>query len=65
MKDTICRGNFSGIIVEAGSGSLDHVRLEQNSSVGLFVFNSGTHVSIANSVASGNNFGLIGQAGGE
>ena len=58
MKDTICRRNFNGIRCQAGRGSLDHVRLEQNASSGLSVSGSGTQVSIANSVASGNTTGL-------
>ena len=57
VKDTICRRNSTGIACLAGRGSLDHVRLEQNGT-GLLVSKSGTQVSIANSVASGNGFGL-------
>jgi parallel beta helix pectate lyase-like protein len=65
VKDTICRRNLNGIDVRAGSGSLDHVRLEQNA-FGLFAEPSGTHVSIANSVASGNSsFGLEAAFGSE
>ena len=60
VKDTICRRNTSGIRCNVGLSSLDHVRLEQNVSVGLQVSGSGTQVSIANSVASGNAYGLIG-----
>ena len=62
VKDTICRRNFNGVTYAAGRGSLDHVRLEQNS-YGLYVSGSGTRVSTANSVASGNSFGLWGSAG--
>ena len=57
VKDTICRRNSVGIRCSAGRASLDHVRLEQNGS-GLSVAGSGTKVSIANSVASGNGFGF-------
>jgi len=65
VKDTICRRNYYGIKVGAGSGSLDHVRLEQNVSISLDVFNGGTKVSIANSVASGNLYGLFADASAE
>ena len=65
VKDTICRRNNLGIRCNAGRGSLDHVRLEQNAT-GLLVAGSGTQVSIANSVASGNTFyGLFGNGSAE
>ena len=63
VKDTICRRNFRGVRCEAGLSSLDHVRLEQNGSVGLRVSGSAAQVSIANSVASGNAYGLVGSDG--
>ena len=65
VKDTICRRNDNGINCKAGRGSLDHVRLEQSGNIGLIVSGSGTKVSIANSVVSGNNGGLYGSTGGE
>ena len=57
VKDTICRRNFTGVRCEAGRASLDHVRLEQNANTALSAV-SGSKVSIANSVASGNTTGL-------
>ena len=63
VKDTICRRNFNGVRCEAGRSSLDHVRLEQNGSVGLRVSGSAAQVSIANSVASGNAYGFVGSDG--
>ena len=65
VKDTICRGNHTGIRCQAGRASVDHVRLEQNVSVGLQASGSGTQVSIANSVASGNINGFTGGTGAE
>ena len=59
VKDTICRRNSVGINWNAGRGSLDHVRLEQN----LYGLYAGRRVSIANSVASGNTHGLFGFGG--
>jgi parallel beta helix pectate lyase-like protein len=64
VKDTICRKNGDGIDIIAGKGSLDHVRIEANTSHGLFVNNA--RASIANSVASGNTFvGLLGSSSAE
>ena len=60
--DTICRRNNVGVFSNAGRASLDHVRLEQNV-YGLFVSGSETRGSIANSVASGNAYGLEGDGG--
>jgi parallel beta helix pectate lyase-like protein len=58
VKDTTCRENAQGINIFAGNGTLDHVRLEGNTNVGLIVSNSGVSASIANSVVSGNNTGI-------
>ena len=59
VKDTICRRNYIGIQVDAGRAVLDHVRLDDSNSTGLFA-NSGTQVLIANSFVSGNSTGLYG-----
>ena len=58
VKDTIVRGNYSGITAQAGTTSLDHVRIEKNSVYGLFVNASSAIVTIGNSVASENGSGM-------
>jgi hypothetical protein len=62
MKDTALTGNVHGIVVAASSGTaravMDNVRLEDNSSDGLFAAD-GSIVTVRNSVASRNgNFGF-------
>jgi parallel beta helix pectate lyase-like protein len=62
VKDTISRENFFGLNSTAGNLSIDHARLEGNSSVGLFV--QGGKASIRDSVASGNGNGIVAQNSG-
>ena len=59
VKDTLVRENFNGIAIYAGTGSLDHVRLERNTgNGGLWVYGADPSASISNSVASGNLGGI-------
>jgi hypothetical protein len=62
VKDTFIRGNgYAGLLVFPASGSVqasvDHCRLESNF-YGLFP-TSNTQVTISNSIASGNSFGIL------
>ena len=65
VKDTIARDNVNGVVISAGRGSLDHVRLEANPDVGLSVFGVDSRASIINSVASGNGSGMHAASSGD
>jgi hypothetical protein len=61
-KDSIMRGGGTGIFVHPSSGTasaaIDHVRLEDNASIGLLVEDGGK-VTVRNSLGSGNAFGAF------
>ena len=64
IHDSAFHDNYHGILIQVAPGtlraSLDHVRLVHNTSVGLYALD-GAVVTITNSVASSNNYGIDAQ----
>jgi hypothetical protein len=64
IHDSAFHDNYHGILIQVAPGtlraSLDHVQLVNNTSVGLYALD-GAVVTITNSVASSNNYGIDAQ----